>query len=75
MAERPRPLKPIDGEFVHGDTARAEACRKTGHSPEYLNLSVSTKVGYKVMRCHCGEVDEAPAALAEWKRLRKKARQ
>lgn len=72
MAECPRPLEPIDGAFVHGDKVRAEACRKAGHVLRYLNLTVSARVGHRVYRCHCGEVDEAPAALAEWKRLRSK---
>jgi len=66
-------MKPVDGQFVHSEDKRAAACAALGHPPDYINLSVSGKVGREVRRCHCGVADEAPAAILEWKKARRKA--
>ena len=63
----PAQMEPIDGRFVHSPEVRGVACEAAGHPLGYVNLSVSGKVGKEVRMCHCGYVNEAPAALKEWK--------
>jgi hypothetical protein len=67
-------LESLDGRYKLSEAERAKLCADAGHPMDYLNLSVSGKVGYEVSRCHCGVVDEAPAALKSLARARRLAR-
>lgn len=67
-------VQPVDGRFVHSEEARARACADDGHRKDYLNLSVSAKVGKNVYQCHCGLEDEAPAALKKLRAAKRKAK-
>ena len=64
-------MRPVDGQFVHSPEVRGAVCEAAGHPVDYVNVSVSAKVGREIRMCHCGEVDEVPAALREWKKKRR----
>jgi len=52
-------LRPLDGQFRQSAKRRASWCKKNQHPKVLLNLSLSSKYERDVMRCICGEVDDA----------------
>lgn len=64
-------IVPLYGQYIRSDEVRAKACAACGHPKDYINLSVSGKVGREIRQCHCGVENEAPAALREWRRVKR----
>jgi len=66
-------IESLDGRFVHSPETRAAACASLGHPKQYINLSVSAKVGREIRQCHCGVANEAPEALKAYRKAKRAA--